>query len=311
MHKKLIIFVIAVISLTVAIFGISSYISHANDKKMTREKESQVRELYEKCINSELSNFDIDEIKKQTDKDLLNECKKKLEELKAMIKSDSKVVNVDFIEYESRIDNIYKACEEIIGEIEEKERIEAARIEAERIENERIEAERIEAERIEAARIEAEKKKEEAELPKANQYTYNSTENKNLQKGMSADEFNQAHDIAVGIANKYANQSTENQLIGIYKELRRITETVKYSDKDAHYSDIYGFFVLHSCSCAGATRSAGVCLNILGIEYEHVNENKWQHQWCRVKVGDIYWICDPFGMYVGQEPAPYKHPYIQ
>ena len=35
------------------------------------------------------------------------------------------------------------------------------------------------------------------------------------------------------------------------------------------------------------------------------------HQWCRVPVGDTYWICDAYGLYCGPEPAPYQHPYFQ
>lgn len=54
----------------------------------------------------------------------------------------------------------------------------------------------------------------------------------------------------------------------------------------------------------------GLCLNILGIPYEHVNENQWGHQWCRVNINGTYWICDAFGLYCGPEPAPYQYPYL-
>ena len=47
------------------------------------------------------------------------------------------------------------------------------------------------------------------------------------------------------------------------------------------------------------------------IPYEHVNENQWSHQWCRVPMPDgSYWICDAYGLYCGPEPAPYQHPYL-
>ena len=78
-----------------------------------------------------------------------------------------------------------------------------------------------------------------------------------------------------------------------------------------HYNDPYGYFVLGSASCAGCTRATGLCLNVLGISYEHVNENQYSHQWCRVPVGDTYWICDAYGLYCGPEPAPCQHPYFQ
>lgn len=45
-------------------------------------------------------------------------------------------------------------------------------------------------------------------------------------------------------------------------------------------------------------------------ENEHVNENKYAHQWCRVKVGKKYWICDAYGLYCGSEPGKRKHPYF-
>lgn len=50
-----------------------------------------------------------------------------------------------------------------------------------------------------------------------------------------------------------------------------------------HYNDPYGYFILHTASCAGSTRATGLCLN---------------------------WICDPFGLYCGPEEAPYEHPYL-
>ena len=54
-----------------------------------------------------------------------------------------------------------------------------------------------------------------------------------------------------------------------------------------------------------------MCLNMLGIPYEHVNESQWSHQWCRVPMPDgSYWICDSYGLYCGPEPAPYQHPYL-
>ena len=85
---------------------------------------------------------------------------------------------------------------------------------------------------------------------------------------------------------------------------------VVYSTEDAHYNDPYGYLVAGVASCAGCTRTTGLCLNMLGISYEHVNENQWSHQWCRVNIDGTYWICDAYGLYVGPEPEPYVHPYI-
>lgn len=128
---------------------------------------------------------------------------------------------------------------------------------------------------------------------------------------MTDEQFQEAYAIAEAIANKYAGMGKEDQLKGIYKDTRSMSETLlRYTDTDKHYNNVYGFFVLNAASCAGATRAVGLCLNILGIPYEHVNENKWSHQWCRVNLDGVYWICDAYGMYVGPEPAPYTHPLI-
>ncbi|MCL1819824.1 MAG: S-layer homology domain-containing protein [Oscillospiraceae bacterium] len=143
----------------------------------------------------------------------------------------------------------------------------------------------------------------------------NVTISETLKKGMTAAEFEQAYAIAKNIASKYAGMSRAEQLQGIYKDLRAITEVIIFSDgyttSDPHYNDVYGFFVLNAASCAGATRAVGLCLNILDIPFEHINENQWKHQWCRVEVNGEYWICDAYGMYVGKEPAPYEHPYFE
>ena len=132
-----------------------------------------------------------------------------------------------------------------------------------------------------------------------------------LRKNTTDEEFAQAYDMALEIVTPYANLSREEQLYGIAVSLRSIVDSgINYSTSEAHYNDPYGFFVLNTASCAGCARATGLCLSILGIPYEHVNENQWSHQWCRVNVGGIYWICDAYGLYCGPEPAPYAHPYL-
>ena len=133
---------------------------------------------------------------------------------------------------------------------------------------------------------------------------------KSLQKKASNDELAQAYNIALQMVTPYANLSQEEQLLGIATSIRQYFDynNMAYSTSDAHYNDPYGYFVLGSASCAGCTRATGLCLNILGIPYEHVNENQWTHQWCRVNINGTYWICDAYGLYCGPEPAPYQHP---
>lgn len=134
---------------------------------------------------------------------------------------------------------------------------------------------------------------------------------KSLQKKATDEELAQAYDEAVKLVEPYAGLSLEEQLMGIATDLRaRFEDGMSYSMETSHYNDPYGYFILGSASCAGCTRATGLCLNILGIPYEHVNENQYSHQWCRVKAGDTYWICDAYGLYCGPEPAPYTHPYL-
>lgn len=103
--------------------------------------------------------------------------------------------------------------------------------------------------------------------------------------------------------------SREEQMKRIALELREFFDArMEYSDTAPHFLDAYGFFILKKASCQGATAATGLCLNMLGIDYEHVNHNQWKHQWCRVNNNGTYWIVDPYGLYCGPEPAAYKHP---
>ena len=132
-----------------------------------------------------------------------------------------------------------------------------------------------------------------------------------LKRGMTDAEFQQAYAVATEIASKYAGQSREDQLRGVYQEIRHIFDTeITYSMTEKHYNTVYGYFVAGVASCAGAVRATGLVLTILGFEYEHVNENQASHQWPRVNLDGRYWIVDAFMLYVGPEPAPYEHPWF-
>lgn len=133
-----------------------------------------------------------------------------------------------------------------------------------------------------------------------------------LKKNCSDAEFQAAYAAAAQIVTPLIGLSREEQLAGIASALRYMVDSgqVRYSTETAHYNDPYGYLVLGVASCAGCTRTTGLCLNMLGISYEHVNENQWTHQWCRVNINGTYWICDAYGLYVGPEPAPYMHPIL-
>ena len=133
-----------------------------------------------------------------------------------------------------------------------------------------------------------------------------------LKRGCTVAEFQAAYDAAAEIVAPLANVSLEEQLYGVAVYLRQMYEMglVEYSTSAPHFSDPYGYLVSGAASCAGCTKATGLCLNILGIPYEHVNEDQWSHQWCRVNVNGTYWICDAYGLYCGPEPAPYVHPWL-
>lgn len=137
---------------------------------------------------------------------------------------------------------------------------------------------------------------------------------KSLKKNLTDAQFQTAYDVALAIVTPLKDRPRSEQLAGIASVIRYMVDSglVVYSTTAPHYNDPYGYFVSGVSSCAGCARATGLCLNILGIPYEHVNENKWSHQWCRVPMEDgTYWICDAYGLYCGPELAPYQHPYIQ
>lgn len=134
---------------------------------------------------------------------------------------------------------------------------------------------------------------------------------KSIQKGASDAELTEAYNAALAVVAPYAGMNRKEQLYGIASGLQRLAEDgMEYSTSAEHYDDPYGYFVLGVASSAGCARAAGLCLSILGIPYEHVNEDQGGHQWCRVNVNGTYWICDAYGLYCGPEPAPYEHPYL-
>lgn len=135
---------------------------------------------------------------------------------------------------------------------------------------------------------------------------------KSLKKKMTDEEFQAAYDEALKIVQPLVGLDRETQFNSITSTLRaRFDSSMTYSTSSSHYNDAYGYLILGSASCAGSARTTGLCLNMLGYSYEHVNENQWSHQWCRVDLGDgVYWICDPYGLYCGPEPGAYQHPYL-
>lgn len=140
---------------------------------------------------------------------------------------------------------------------------------------------------------------------------------KSLKKNMTDAEFQAAYDEALKIVQPLVGKDWNTQMVELETALRARFDVAGYSTSAPHYNDPYGYLILGTASCAGCTRTTGLCLNMLGYTYEHVNENKWDHQWCRIYIGvefsglqDIFWICDPFADYSGPEFMPYQHPML-
>ena len=131
---------------------------------------------------------------------------------------------------------------------------------------------------------------------------------KSLKRKCTDEEFAQAYQEALKVVTPLALMSREDQLYGIASALRAVVDdgSMAYSMEANHYNDPYGYFVLRTASCAGCARATALCLDILGIPYEHVNENQYSHQWCRVPMEDGgYWICDSRGHVFAFGGAPF------
>lgn len=132
-----------------------------------------------------------------------------------------------------------------------------------------------------------------------------------LKKKMTDAEFQAAYNEALKIVEPLVGFSREEQATTIMLVLRGMVDSgqVSYSTDYPHYNDAYGYLVNHVASCAGSTRTTGLCLNMLGINYEHVHENQWCHQWCRADLNGTIWVVDPYACTCWEEEYPYWHPF--
>jgi len=121
---------------------------------------------------------------------------------------------------------------------------------------------------------------------------------------MNQSEFDAALAVVRPTLEQMLNWPVEDQVYGVWEIAGSFG--FDYSMSTKHYNDPYGVLVNGVASCAGTTRTVGFMLNLLGLEYEHVHENKYDHQWARVNVNGAWWICDGFGGigYCGPEGDP-------
>lgn len=131
-----------------------------------------------------------------------------------------------------------------------------------------------------------------------------------LHQYLNDEELKATYNAALPIAKELSGLKLEEQLKLLTLLIRDYYEKkVTYSTKEPHFLDAYGFLITHKASCQGSTCATGLILNILGIEYEHINHNLWKHQWCRVNVNGTYWIVDPYGLYCGPDIEQYDGDY--
>ena len=57
-----------------------------------------------------------------------------------------------------------------------------------------------------------------------------------------------------------------------------------HKESGDNYYRPYGVFIAGESSCAGCTRVLGLVLEYMGYQWEHVNENQWTHQWCKLEM---------------------------
>lgn len=131
-----------------------------------------------------------------------------------------------------------------------------------------------------------------------------------LKKNMTDNEFQMAYNAALNIVQPLTGLSKEEQVVGIMLYLRYMVDSgqMTYSTSYPHYNDAYGYLVNHVASCAGSARTTGLCLNMLDINYEHVHESQWCHQWCRADLDGKIWVVDPYAYTCTEELYAYWHP---
>ena len=112
---------------------------------------------------------------------------------------------------------------------------------------------------------------------------------------MTDEQFYEAYLIALEIVNKNKHNTdidwvwgvttpSMSVLSGIVKDINDIYKSGIHIETGEYFATVYGALVLKEASCAGVSRAVGLCMSILDIPYEHINEDKWLHQYIRVVV---------------------------
>lgn len=103
--------------------------------------------------------------------------------------------------------------------------------------------------------------------------------------------------IAQDIANTIPkNLSKLDRVRYAAATVQHFSDWAQYTSDAPEYGKPYGVFNRGVYTCAGCTRALGAVLECMGIQYTHVNESQWTHQWCEFKIdGKKYWADGQIG----------------
>lgn len=114
----------------------------------------------------------------------------------------------------------------------------------------------------------------------------------------ASDKLAMARVVAQQIANSIPAGSDIDRVGQAAYMVSEYCNQATYTTEGSDYSTAYGVFIKGEYSCAGATRALGLVLECMGYRWEHVNENQWTHQWCRLTMdgqvgyadGQVGWV---------------------
>lgn len=123
-------------------------------------------------------------------------------------------------------------------------------------------------------------------------------------KGLSAEQAAAADAVAQQIADTIMSNTAYTT------DLQKVTAAAQTvasycsnctygADADKYYRSPYGVFVAGVYTCAGSTRALGRVLDYMGYEWQHVNPNKWVHQWCVLTMDGQTGFADGMGSCAG------------
>jgi len=122
------------------------------------------------------------------------------------------------------------------------------------------------------------------------------TLSQSLTKGMTTAQLNEVKSLVKELINFDGVERYDDWLrvYFAFNMVNYVFENFCVESRTGHYADAYGVFFENSCSSAGVTRAVGFMLYSMGINYQHINENKNADQYCRVQIDGEWWIVDAY-----------------